>query len=319
MAGPVTPPLADVHAHFLTDDYVAAARAGGHEHPDGMPRWPRYSADDHLRQLDQNDVGRALLSISSPGVHFGDDAAAADLARHVNQAGAALRSAHPDRFGLFASLPVPDVAGAQAELRYARDELGADGITLESNAHGVYLGDPRYAPLLADLNSSGTIVFLHPTSPPGSEAVALGRPRPMLEFLFDTARTVSDLLLSGAFARYPRIRWVVPHGGGVLPLLADRLDLFRRGLLGDGGDPRDSREILAGLWYDTAGTPFPHQLPVLTELVGEDQVVYGSDSCWTPEAGVAQTLASLDAVKRADGVPWRDVLARNAAQLLSAP
>jgi predicted TIM-barrel fold metal-dependent hydrolase len=312
-------PLVDVHAHYLTDQYVAAARSAGIEHPDGMPRWPQYSVDDHLRQLDRHGIGRAMLSISSPGIYFGGDAAARDLARHVNDAGAALKSAHPDRFGLFASLPVPDVEGARAELGRALDELGADGLALKSHSNGVYLGDARYAPLLADLDARGALVCLHPTSPPGADLVALGRPRPMLEFLFETARTVSDLMLSGSFGRYPRIRWIVPHGGGVLPLLADRLDLFRRGFLGDGGDSRGAGEILADLWYDTAGTPFPRQLPVLTEFVSDGQVVYGSDSCWTPDAGVDAALALIDGAKRADGASWRDVLARNAARLLSAP
>jgi hypothetical protein len=76
--------LVDVHAHFLTDRYVAAARAAGHEKPDGMPGWPVWSADEHLRLMDQWNVETAFLSISSPGVHFGDDAAARVLARSMS-------------------------------------------------------------------------------------------------------------------------------------------------------------------------------------------------------------------------------------------
>ena len=56
---------------------------------------------------------------------------------------------------------------------------------------------------------------------------------------------------------------------------------------------------------------------MLTGFAGEDQVVYGSDSCWTPDAGVDQALGLIDGAARADGVTWRDVLARNAARLLS--
>src|ERR1700761_1265393 len=127
MPAPGTPvPLVDVHAHFVTDSYIGAARAAGIEHPDGMPGWPAYSADEHLRQLDRRGISRAMLSISSPGVHFGDHEAARLLARSVNEAGAALVAGHPDRFGLFASLPVPDVDGALAELRYTLDDSGAD-------------------------------------------------------------------------------------------------------------------------------------------------------------------------------------------------
>jgi hypothetical protein len=76
--------LVDVHAHFLTDAYVVAARAAGHIHPDGMAGWPTWSAEEHLRLMDRWRVATAMLSISSPGTHFGDDAAARRLTREVN-------------------------------------------------------------------------------------------------------------------------------------------------------------------------------------------------------------------------------------------
>lgn len=69
-------PLVDVHAHFLTEEYVDAAIAAGHRHPDGMPGWPSWSVDEHLALMDNHDIATSLLSISSPGVHFGDDTGA---------------------------------------------------------------------------------------------------------------------------------------------------------------------------------------------------------------------------------------------------
>ena len=91
--------LIDVHAHFLTESYVSAARAAGHVHPDGMAGWPKWSADEHLRLMDRWGVATAMLSISSPGTYFGDDAAARRLTREVNEGGAAISRAHPGRFG----------------------------------------------------------------------------------------------------------------------------------------------------------------------------------------------------------------------------
>lgn len=66
----------DVHAHFLTGSYVAQARAAGHDVPDGMPAWPDWSAAAHLELMDRTGIDTAVLSVSSPGTHFGDDAAA---------------------------------------------------------------------------------------------------------------------------------------------------------------------------------------------------------------------------------------------------
>ena len=79
--------LIDVHAHFLTESYVSAARAAGHVHPDGMAGWPKWSADEHLRLMDRWGVATAMLSISAPGTYFGDDAAARRLTREVNEGG----------------------------------------------------------------------------------------------------------------------------------------------------------------------------------------------------------------------------------------
>ncbi|MGW1100679.1 amidohydrolase family protein [Streptomyces sp. NPDC002455] len=310
--------LIDVHAHFVTDGYVAAARSAGIEHPDGMPGWPAWSVESHLGLMERGGIEKSYLSVSSPGVHFGDDEAARALAREVNEFGARVRTEHPGRFGHFASLPLPDVEGSLAEAAYALDVLGADGVTVESNHHGLYLGDARLEPLWEELDRRGALVFVHPTSPPHAEAVSLGRPRPMLEFLFDTARTASDLLLRGVLARHRRIRWVLAHGGGALPLLADRLELFRS-WLGDGpADAPSAVEELGRLWYDMAGTPFPRQIPAFEAAFGTERLVYGSDHCWTPAEGALAQIASVDsAPPPATAGSWRDLTTRNARRLFA--
>jgi 6-methylsalicylate decarboxylase len=304
--------LVDVHAHFLTDDYVAAATAAGITHPDGMPRWPDWSVADHLQLMDEQHIAHAVLSISTPGVHFGDDAAARALARDVNEYAARVVRENPSRFGFFASVPLPDVDGAVAEATYALDRLGARGVVVMSNSAGQYLGDPALDPLWELLNSRRAIAFEHPTSPPHADAVALGRPRPMLEFLFDTTRTVTDLIFAGVPERFPDIRFLIPHCGAFLPLAADRVELFRSLLPGrDGRSPAElpTRQQLQRLWYDLAGTPFPSQAPALVDLVGDRQVLYGSDYCWTPAVAVGMALGGVDE-------HWRALTAANAQRLL---
>ncbi|MEV7149145.1 amidohydrolase family protein [Streptomyces sp. NPDC093084] len=311
--------LVDVHAHFLTDGYVTVARSAGVEHPDGMPGWPSWSVEQHLGLMDRSGIEKSYLSVSSPGVHFGDDGAARALAREVNEFGALVHARHPQRFGHFASLPLPDVEGALVEAAHALDVLGADGVTVESNHHGVYLGDPRLEPLWEELDRRGAVVFVHPTSPPHAGDLALGRPRPMLEFLFDTARTASDLLFRGVLARRPRIRWILTHGGGALPLLADRMELFRTHL---GGGPADGPSVidqLGRLWYDMAGTPFPRQVPAFDAAFGTERLLYGSDYCWTPVEAVLAQVASVDSAPGPSGAgSWRDLTTGNALRLFSA-
>ena len=129
--------LIDVHLHFVPELYREAATAAGWGKPDGMPGIPAWSEQLSLEMMDRIGIARGMLSISSPGVYFGDAAAARALSREVNLAGARLAADRPDRFGLFASIPLPDVDGALREIEYALDTLGADGIYLQTNAGGV--------------------------------------------------------------------------------------------------------------------------------------------------------------------------------------
>ncbi|SEE29635.1 Predicted metal-dependent hydrolase, TIM-barrel fold [Streptomyces misionensis] len=315
--GAARPGLIDVHGHFVTDSYVRRARAAGHERPDGVPAWPTWSAEAHLEVMDRSGIDTAVLSVSSPGVFFGDAAAARALAREVNEEGARIVRDHPGRFGLFASLPLPDVDGALAEIAYAFDELGADGVILESNTHGVYLGDPRLEPVFAELGRRQAVVFLHPTSPVCWEQSALGRPRPMVEFIFDTARTVTDLLFAGTLERHPGLNVVVPHCGGALPVLADRINGFMKLFMQAGTPAPDAVAQLRRLHYDLAGPAFPRQVPALLELADPERLLYGSDYCWTPAPAAEAHAASFDAAPSpVDGTTWRTLTTSNARTLL---
>ncbi|MFF0050814.1 amidohydrolase family protein [Streptomyces sp. NPDC005498] len=308
--------LIDVHAHFVTPTYVEAAKVAGHLLPDGMTGYPSWSPAQHLELMDSTGIRTSVLSVSSPGTHFGDDRAARLLSRGLNEFATDVARDHPGRFGHFAALPLPDVDGALAEAVHALDVLGSDGVAVETNHGGVYLDDTRFDPLWTELDARGAVVFVHPTSPPCYEAVSQGRPRPMLEFPFESARAAADLIFGGVLRRHPRIQWVFTHGGGALPLLADRMELFRTVFGAGEADGPAVQEQLRRLWFDMAGTPFPHQIPVLVEAFGSERLLYGSDYCWTPAAGAVAQVASIDAAEQPSPRTWRALTTRNATRLL---
>ena len=111
------------------------------------------------------------------------------------------------------------------------------------------MSDLSFARVFRELGRRGARVLLHPTSPACWEHTSLGRPRPMIEFLFDTPRTVVDLLLNGTIAAKPDLRLIVPHAGAVLPLLADRVSAFAA-LIAPGADVLGD---LRRLHFDLAG------------------------------------------------------------------
>ena len=285
----------DVHAHFLPDFYRDALLTNGHEQPDGFPYIPEWSAPEHVAAMDRLGIASSLLSISSPGIHFGEVAITKDLARAVNEEGRRAVVDHPGRFGLFATLPLPDVDAAMAEIAHCSDRLDVVGFALLTNVAGTYLGDTSLRPVFAELDRRRARVFIHPTSPPCWEHTALGRPRPMLEFLFDTTRAVVDLILSSVVAAHPGIEFIIPHAGATLPMVADRISVFS--MILDVPDGVDVLGDLGRLHFDLAGYPLPRQLDSLLTLTSLEHLHYGSDYPFTPEFAAAasrERLAEVD-------------------------
>lgn len=319
----------DVHHHFIPDEYRAALLAAGVTQPDGMSAIPEWDEATALATLDQLGIDTAFLSISSPGVHFGDDAAARALARRTNEDASRLTRTYPGRFGFFAVTPLPDVAGALDEIAYAFDELGADGVVFETNFNGVYLGDDLLGPVYAELDRRRAVIFLHPTSPhcrcghwrPTDDqppAAALGYPGPMFEFLFETTRTITQMLLSGTLARYPGIRLIVPHAGACLPILAGRIELLMHAGGGDVAQaPNDIRASLRELHYDMAGAPVPELLGALLRIADPGRLHYGSDWPFTPTAGCEKLLEALNTTELFDEAARESMMVSNARRLFS--
>ena len=312
--------LFDVHTHFVPDVYRQAALAAGRGTPDGMPGIPPWTEEGMLRMMDNVGIAKGILSISSPGVYFGDMAAARALSRQVNLEGAALKRRWPDRLGLFASLPLPDVEGALAEIAFAFDELGADGIYLQSNAGGIYPGDSPFEAVFAELGRRDAIVFLHPTSPacPCCGETERPLPRPVLEFMFETTRAVTNLVLGGTLDRHPGIKLIVPHAGATLPVLLDRI-VWTAGMNANMTDlePSAIRATFGRLYFDLAGAPVPRLLPALRSFADPSRLFYGSDWPHTPQPLVERLRQDLDSFLAQEPDFLADVGYRNAERLFS--
>lgn len=235
-----------------------------------MPEWDPRGA---ITMMDEAGIETGILSISAPGVHFGDDAAARELARDLNDYQAELVKEHPGRFGHFAVLPLPDFDGAVAEAVRALDELHADGVLLLSNAHGRYLGDPAYEPLWTELAARSAVVFVHPTAP--RMAQLPGLPTALVDFPFDTTRTAVDLVAHGVFDRHPNLRVILSHAGGFLPYAAERFSAAA--MFNAGTTPESIQAGLRKFYFDTALSATPASLPALLAFAEPGHVLYGSD------------------------------------------
>lgn len=294
-------------------------------------------------------ISKSYLSISSPGTHLvpGNDTLARTLTRDCNIYGASLKKLHPNRFGYFAALPLPDISGSLQEIPQAIEE-GCDGFVLMTNSHGRYLGDEELNPVFEELNRRKCLVFIHPTTPqcpcssPSSspEAIAAkgggevpvkatpfaGRmPNPMLEFFFDTARVVTNLFMSGTIQRCPDLKIILPHLGGAAPSLLSRWTGFSQLVPGpwEGMEEAKVVEVFRKqIWFDMAGFVFPSQIRGLMDGVGvpHTRLLYGSDFPFTQSDGVELLLGQMEkGVKELfNEEEIEDLYTRNAQRLLSS-
>ena len=248
--------------------------------------------------IDRNGIATAILSVSTPGAHVaGDDdqGARRGIARELNDYCAEVVREDPSRFGFFATLTLPDLDGSLVEAEYAFDELDADGVVLMTNTDGVYLGSGECDPLLELLDQREAVVFIHPTAPagPGVPGVSPG----VVDFLADSVRTAVSLIKGNCLQRFPRIKFVLSHGGGYLPYAA--LRIARMALP---GQPQEQAlGSLQGFYFDTALTSGPYALPSLLSFADPAHVTFGSDWPYAPLEDAAAFTDRLDAYPLSDG------------------
>lgn len=287
----------DVHHHFFPPEYVTAVtewRAKFSAPPAG--RVPKWSADSALEEMDKTGTQTAVLSMTSPGVYLGEVQAARRMARCCNEYAADLGRRHTGRFGLFASLPMPDVDASLAEIAYAFDVLKANGVGMMTNFGDKWPGDAAFAPVFDELDRRHATVFFHPHTPHCCAQMLPGVPDHFIEWPYDTGRAIVSLLFSGTLARCRNIRFIFSHAGGTVPMLAGRI----RKLATRGHNRIDLSEIapqgieheLTRLFYDTTSSGFAPTMAALRAFVPTRQILFGSDF---PFYTIAENLAELSA------------------------
>ncbi|VWB42949.1 2-hydroxy-1-naphthoic acid nonoxidative decarboxylase [Burkholderia lata] len=269
----------DVHQHVVPPFWADALPAHGGD-PSGWSS-PTWSPESAIAFMDSLEIQIGVLSLTAPGVQGWNGQAKRDMARQVNEYVAGLVAQWPARFGNFATLPLPDVDGTLAEIDHAFDTLKADGVVLLSNYGGVYLGDPAFESVWAELDRRRAVVFIHPAKP-AIDAIP-GMPGPLLDYPFDTTRTAVQLVLNGVIARHPNVRIILSHAGGFLPYTAYRFAELAPGVRNDVPNRDGLLDLLRTFYFDTALSS-PSALPSLTAFAQPDRVLYGSDFPYAPPA-----------------------------------
>ncbi len=288
--------VVDVHSHFTAAGYFGLLDKYDARMDELYPV-PEWSPKSLRAFMDKAGIGISILTSTAPQPHFGDAAESAAVCRAMNREIAATAAASQGRFLWCATLPLPSVPEAIAEAEYALGELGASGVKLPTNARGLYLGAPELDPLMAVLDKCKAVVILHPHRPdPFNAKLAEGLPLAMYEYHAETTRALALLFARNIPARYPNIRFVVPHAGAFLPLALPRMKSVHPIVRAKGmADAIDWDANMGSLWFDLAGSATAEHVRRLLEITTADRILYGSDFPYAPAEKLVADLARFRA------------------------
>ncbi|KAF8152564.1 hypothetical protein B0H34DRAFT_800966 [Crassisporium funariophilum] len=311
--------IIDVHSHIVPDWYRAIVPFTG-QNP--TPQW---NLSSHLSFAASLGITHSIISFSTPGANVfkGDQLRTIALARLVNEQTAAYARLLPDKFTFYAVVPLPYTDAAIREAEYAIKTLGAVGLALYSNFEGMYLGNPEFRPFFEavdglETGSGRKILFVHPGDPflkVGAQFVEANPtlyPSGIVEFYFETARTIMDLTVSQTIHNFTNIDFVFPHVGGAFPSIIDRFLKSSPTIYNASMTIYQTR-----FWWDSAGPTYFHQVSGLLGYdIPESQLLFGTDFPYAPPFTQGPSLAALENTPLLTVDEKMMVLASNARALL---
>ncbi|GAA1026649.1 MULTISPECIES: amidohydrolase family protein [Amycolatopsis] len=280
--------IIDVHAHYFPAAYrpmlgKLAAKSGASTTASSVLGERKTLAvmtdepgmiEQRIAMMDEAGVERQILSAAGIAPYAAESRVAVEAARVLNDSYRELTASHPGRFSSFVSLPLPHIDAALEEMRRGLDELGMAGVTMNCSVFNRSTAEEEFDPLYEEMNARGTTLFFHPAqngicSPFINDYGFTAAAGASLE---DTA-LVLHLIKRNIPVRYPDIKIVIPHLGGMIPMQLARLD-------GQANTPDllSPPSVMArSLYYDTVGWGSQAALRCACEAFGADRLLPGSD------------------------------------------
>src|SRR5215470_8352907 len=288
------PRRVDVHHHLISPAWKAQLKKwqGLGRNIQGYETHQSYDPAKDIESMDMGEVEISYLSVTTPGMWFGDIDETRRVVRAQNEYGAQLVQHYKGRFGHFATVPLPDVEASLREIEYALDTLKADGISFVTSYADRWLGDKAFAPMWEELNRRKAVVYTHATAPNccmWNFQESIGGPIP-LEFNSDLARTIASVISSGVAAKTPDVTYIWSHGGG--SIWAQRY--INAQDLANPTDPKSKMYHLRRFFYDTASANDSLHIGILKLAVPTSQILFGTDYPWGNAGNIAAGLSKAN-------------------------
>jgi predicted TIM-barrel fold metal-dependent hydrolase len=308
----------DVHAHYfpapLFERFVRMGGDASYISPAMLGGGAAGEIAARLANMDNVGVEMQVLSVSSMYPYHERESDAVDAAREANDLYAELVARYPARFKAFAVAPLPHVDAALKELERAMDTLGMVGVTVGTSVMNRSTVEEAFEPFYAELNRRGAVIFVHP--------VGLGVCSPLIRDYglswsigapFEDTAFVTHVIKRRILERYSMLKIIVPHFGGALPLVLDRIERTMRIFAPD--NKESATATVKRMWYDTQVAARPEILRYAHAVLGAERLVFGSDFPLNRDDAY---LRAANYIREA-GLPAGDaekILDHNAARLL---
>ena len=232
--------IIDFHSHYYPEAYLSELKEGKAHASVEKDRegrlLVRYTGDynivvgphvdlgERVKAMDKSGIDIQVLTLTTPGVEREEPEQGTKLARLTNDEFGRIVEKHSDRFTALAVLPLQDPAAAVAEFERAIEVCGLKGAMVPSNVNGQPLDSDVFLPIFEIAAKLNVPLYIHPTSPINQTAMDEWRLVPILGFGVDTTLAVLRLVFKGVLKRWPTLKLVASHLGGVFPYLRGRID-----------------------------------------------------------------------------------------------
>ena len=319
--------IVDIHAHYFPKAYLdLLMKIGGKSLPEAgraltaRPMPPHNPADieTRLQRMDDAGVSLQVLSPAASPPYAEKEADAVAAARLINDTYAELAAKHPGRLAAVVSLPLPHIDASLREMERGLDQLGMLGVSMTCSCFDRSTAEVEFEPLYAEMNRRRTVLNYHP--------IQNGICSPFLNdygFTVSVGASLEDtvivlhLIARRVHERFPNIKYVVPHLGGMISMQLQRLD--NQGPRNMPNLPEPPSVTARRFYYDTVGHGSPAALLCAWKAFGADQIVAGSDY---PVLMAWETYKQTFHYVRECGLPEADVdkiLNHNAQIVLGLP
>src|SRR4051794_26165125 len=159
-------------------------------------------------------------------------------------------SRYPDRVKAVVSLPLPHIDAALRELRRGLDEMGMIGVNIHCSVLDRSSAEEEFEPIYEEVDRRHGLIFYHPCGnglcSPLIRDYGLGA---AVGTSLEDAAIALQLVARQIPIKYPNITFVIPHLGGPVAMLLERLDnqfsMQRHGL------PEQPSVTARRFYYDT--------------------------------------------------------------------